>query len=134
MDRLNGDGEVEIIDYKTGKNAPALIDRESQLIMYKLAFENDPALKAMGLSPKKLTLELLEKEKSQEFEIGEDGMLVCVNGRCDEANIANVEKSIVELARCIEHDYENGFEPIEECGNKVAGNRCEYWMYCPRWG
>ncbi len=64
----------------------------------------------MGLSPKKITLELFEKEKSQEFDIGEDGLLVCVNGRCDEANIANVEKSIVELARCNERDYENGFE------------------------
>ena len=103
------------------------------MIMYKLAFENDPELKAMGLNPKKLTLKLLEKKKPQEFKIGEDGLIVCVNGRCEKANIADVENLLVELAKAIEYDHENGFEPVEECGNKVAGGRCEYWMYCPRW-
>ena len=122
-----------IIDYKTG-GEPSKEDRESQLLMYKLAFENDPALKAMGLKPKNLTLELLEQEKTRIFEIGEDGLMVCTNGRCKEANIADVEAEILQLAKNIERDYENGFEPIEECGNKVAGGRCEYWMYCPRWG
>jgi DNA helicase II / ATP-dependent DNA helicase PcrA len=94
--------------------------------MYKLAFENDSALKAMGLKPKNLTLELLGQEKTRIFEIGEDGLMVCVNGRSKEANIADFEAEILELAKNIEHDYENGFEPIEECGNKVAGNKREY--------
>jgi DNA helicase-2/ATP-dependent DNA helicase PcrA len=133
VDRLNGDGEVEIIDYKTG-GEPSKEDRESQLLMYKLAFEHDPALKATGLKPKNLTLELLEQEKPRVFEIGEDGLMVCVNGRCKEANVKDVEDAILQIARNIERDYEKGFEPIEECGSKVAGSRCEYWMYCPRWG
>lgn len=121
------------MDYIARKNAFA-ISRESQQLMYKLAFENDPELNAMGLKPKNLTLELLEQEKTRVFEIGEDGLMVCTNGRCKEANITDVEAEILQLARNIERDYENGFEPIEEYGNKVAGNRCEYWMYCPRWG
>ena len=107
---------------------------EFRILIYKLAFENDPALKAMGLKPKNLTSELLEQEKTRIFAIGEDGLMVCTNGRCKEANIADVEAEILQLAKNIERDYENGFEPIEECGNKVAGSRCEYWMYCPRWG
>jgi DNA helicase II / ATP-dependent DNA helicase PcrA len=127
---VESDGEVEIIDYNAG-GEPSKAGLESQLLMYKLAFENDPALKAMGLKPKNLTLELLEQEKTKIFEIGEDRLMVCTNGRCKEANIADVEAEILELAKNIERDYGNGFEPIEECGNKVAGSRCEYWMYCP---
>lgn len=68
------------------------------------------------------------------FAIGEDGVMVCTNGRCAEANIADVENLIIKIAKTIEHDYENGFELVEECSSKVAGSRCEYWMYCPRWG
>ena len=50
VDKLNGNGEIEIIDYKTGRE-PSKEDRESQLLLYKLAFEHDPTLKAMGLKP-----------------------------------------------------------------------------------
>jgi DNA helicase-2/ATP-dependent DNA helicase PcrA len=133
VDVLDEDGDAEIIDYKTG-GEPSKEDRESQLLMYKLAFEHDPTLKAMGLKAKMLTLELLEQEKPRVFEIGEDGLMACVNGRYKEANVTDVEESILQLARNIEHDYEHGFEPTEECGNHFAGGRCEYWMYCPRWG
>lgn len=134
VDKLNGNGEVEIIDYKTGRE-PSKEDRESQLLLYKLAFENDPTLKAMGYKPMNLTLELLEEEKPRVFQVGDDGVMVCINGRCAKANVAEVEQGLLEIAACIKHDYENGFETKEDCGGtNVPGSSCEYRMYCPRWG
>jgi DNA helicase-2/ATP-dependent DNA helicase PcrA len=134
VDVLNGNVEVEIIDYKTGRE-PSKEDRESQLLLYKLAFEHDSALKAMGYKPMNLTLELLEQEKPRIFQIGDDGLMVCTNGRCTKANVAEVEAGLLEIAECIKHDYENGFEVKEDCGGTTdAGSSCEYRMYCPRWG
>jgi DNA helicase-2/ATP-dependent DNA helicase PcrA len=101
-----------------------------------LAFENDPALKAMGYKPMNLTLELLEEEKPRVFQVGDDGFMVCINGRCTKANVAEAERSLLDLADCIRHDYENGFEVKEDCGGTtgVPGSSCEYRMYCPKWG
>jgi DNA helicase-2/ATP-dependent DNA helicase PcrA len=134
VDKLDGNGEVEIIDYKTGRE-PSKEDRESQLLLYKLAFENDPTLRTMGYKPMNLTLELLEEEKPRIFQIDGDGFMVCINGRCTKANVAEVEHGLLEIAACIKHDYENGFEMKEDCGGtNVPGSSCEYRMYCPRWG
>jgi len=106
------------------------------LLLYKLAFEHDPALKAMGYKPMNLTLELLEAEKPRVFQVGNDGVMVCVNGKCAKANVAEVEAGLLELAECIKHDYENGFCVKEDCGGTTsgAGSSCEYRMYCPKWG
>jgi DNA helicase-2/ATP-dependent DNA helicase PcrA len=134
VDKINGNGDVEIIDYKTG-HEPSKEDREDQLLLYKLAFEHDPTLKAMGFKPTNLTLELLEEEKPRIFQVDENGFMVCINGRCTKANVAEVEKGLLDIAACIKRDYENGFEVKEDCsGTNVPGSSCEYRMYCPRWG
>jgi DNA helicase-2/ATP-dependent DNA helicase PcrA len=134
VDKLNGNGEVDIIDYKTG-HEPSKEDREDQLLLYKLAFEHDPTLKATGLKPTNLSLELLEEEKPRIFRVDEDGFMVCINGRCTKANVAEVEKGLLDIASCIKHDYENGFEVKEDCsGTNMPGSSCEYRMYCPKWG
>jgi len=104
------------------------------LLLYKLAFEHDPALKAMGYKPMNLTLELLEAEKPRIFQIGDDGLMVCTNGRYAKAYVAEVEAGLFEIAARIKHDYENGFGVKEDCGGmKVPGSSCEYKMYCPKW-
>lgn len=81
VDTMNGNGEIDIIDYKTGRE-PSKEDRESQLLLYKLAFEHDPTLRAIGLKPSNLTLELLEEEKPRIFQVGDDGLMVSINRRC----------------------------------------------------
>ncbi len=103
--------------------------------MYKLAFEHDPTLKATGLKPANLTLELLEEEKPRTFQVDGDGFMVCINGRCTKANVAEVKRDLLEIVAKIKHDYENGFGVKEDCGGTtgVPGSGCEYRMYCPKY-
>ncbi|MCD1293873.1 ATP-dependent helicase [Methanocella sp. CWC-04] len=133
IDRIGSNGDIEIIDYKTGKE-PAAVDRDSQLVVYKLAFENDPALKALGYNPKRLTLELLEDEVPRVFEVSDDGCMKNVNGRCKAVKIEDTLADLLKLADGIKNDYEKGFNVIENCGgNTGPGRYCPYQMYCPKW-
>jgi DNA helicase-2/ATP-dependent DNA helicase PcrA len=133
IDLLNSANEVEIIDYKTG-GEPGPAEREGQLSLYVMALEHDPALKAKGLVPKAVTLELLEQEKPRTFELNGDRVMVCVGGRCQPIDIEAARASLLETARKIAYDYEHGFPTLEECGNVGYTGSCPYRLYCPRWG
>ncbi len=51
-----------------------------------------------GFKVTNLTLELLDEEKPRIFQVDEDGFMICINGRCTKANVAEVEKSIMEIS------------------------------------
>ena len=61
--------EVEIIDYKTGKSDVSPEDRSKQLLLYAKGFEHMyPEYRV-----KRLTLDMLEKEKPLSFELDGNG-------------------------------------------------------------
>lgn len=55
---------------------------------------------------------------------------------CTSARVEDVGKGLLEIAACIKHDHENGFETKEDCGGTkgVLESSCVYKMYSPRWG
>jgi len=126
LDRIDElpDGTVEIIDYKTGKYEPDKKEREWQLSLYAYGAE-----KHLGLKPRFLTLELLELDKPRRFELQDDGTATAA--RVGSFNINERMKELVELARKALNDYQKGFKPTEDDN---ACRRCEFKLYCPKWG
>lgn len=134
VDLLDGSGDAEIIDYKTGKE-PSAEDRERQITMYMLALRRDPVLREKGLVPKRATLELLEEEKPRTYELSEDGtVLTAVGSKVRPIEIEKVRQWFILTARKIAHDYEHGFDVLEDCGQAGYTGYCPYRLYCPRWG
>jgi DNA helicase-2/ATP-dependent DNA helicase PcrA len=133
VDLIDGSGDAEIIDYKTGKE-PSAEDRERQITMYMLALQKDPVLREKGLVPKRATLELLEEEKPRTFELCDDGTMIGVGSRLKPINIEQVREWFIQTAKNIAYDYEHGFDVIQDCGQVGYTGNCPYKMYCPRWG
>ncbi|WP_424357322.1 ATP-dependent helicase [Methanocella sp. MCL-LM] len=133
VDLIDGSGDAEIIDYKTG-GEPSAEDRARQITMYMLALQRDPVLREKGLIPRRATLELLEEEKPRTFELCEDGTMKSVGSSCKAIEIEKVRQWFVQMAENIAYDYEHGFDVIEECGHVGYTGNCPYKMYCPRWG
>jgi DNA helicase II / ATP-dependent DNA helicase PcrA len=112
--------DVEIIDYKTGKSDVSPEDRSKQLLLYAKGFEHMHS----KYQVKRLTLDMLEKEKPLSFELDKDGEFKVFGSRMSPLNRGAIN-SMVETARSIAHDYEHGFvetvdpESCKECGFRL---------------
>ncbi len=100
IDRIdNNNGEIEIIDYKTGKPKDKLTPEEKeQLLIYQMA-----AQEVLGIKPQKLTYHYLEEDKKVSF-LGTD------------LEIENLRTKIKEIIKKIKN---NDFSAI-------PGYHCEY--------
>ena len=125
IDRIDfiKDKDVEIIDYKTNRQAIPPKHRSWQLGFYALAVK-----KQMNLNPVRLTLEMLALEKPFEAEVDESGIVT--SGSCKSFNVADVEKELIECAAKIKKDYETGFLPSKD---DTPCRFCGYKFYCPKW-
>jgi DNA helicase-2/ATP-dependent DNA helicase PcrA len=122
IDFLN-DKDIEIIDYKTDKQAIKPKKRAWQLGFYAIA-----AKKEHGWNPVKLTLEMLRLEKPYTANVNPDGTVGA--GRSEGFDIKEVEKELVDCAKRIVHDYEHEFKPTEDEENCRF---CGFKFYCPKW-
>jgi DNA helicase-2/ATP-dependent DNA helicase PcrA len=114
--------EVEIIDYKTGKSDVSPEDRSRQLLLYAKGFEHMyPEYRV-----KRLTLDMLEKEKPLSFELDGDGEFKVIDSRAKGLDRGAIN-AMVETARNISHDYEYGFK---EAGDPESCKECGFRLYC----
>lgn len=122
IDRIDlvpgSDNEVEIIDYKTGKE-PDPVERSRQLLLYAEAFRH----LYPGYSVQKLTLELLSQQKPRVYELQ--------NGEYVSSRVRPLDNEVipgmVEVANRIIHDYQYGFERSDD--DKQC-RKCGYRLYC----
>ncbi len=114
--------EVEIIDYKTGKSDVSPDERSRQLLLYAKGFEHmHPEYRV-----RRLTLDMLAREKPRIFELQEDGEYKSIEGRVSPLDSGAIA-SMVETARKIAYDYEHGFE---KTGNPESCKECGFRLYC----
>ncbi len=114
--------EVEIIDYKAGKYEPGPVERGRQLLLYARGIEHIyPRYKV-----KKLTLELLNLPNPRTFELT-GGKYESAGSSRMEGLDGNAIDDMIEIAKNIAHDYENGFERTKD--EKACGE-CGYRLYC----
>jgi len=125
IDRIDdlGDGEVEVIDYKSNTHDIPVKKRAWQLSMYA------KALKELGRKPRKLTLEMLKMEKPYTYDLDDD--MNARSGRMKGFNVDDCMKDMIETAKKIIYDYEHEFKPAEDAD---ACKWCGYKFYCERWG
>ena len=97
---------LEIIDYKTGHTTVLPKYRNWQLGFYALAAKESN----LG-TPKRLTLEMLRKEKPIEFEIDDKGYATEIHSKRISFNLEEIRKELVDKAREILACYEKGFSP-----------------------
>lgn len=116
---FNDDG-IEIIDYKTNKSAVKSKHREWQLGYYALAYSK------LG-KVKKITLDMLNHDKSLEFELNSEGNAKPLNSlKINSFNIFEVKKEMVEQAKKLKKAYENGFSP---CPIEKKCDFCNEYVY-----
>ena len=112
------ENEVEIIDYKTGRE-PGPGERSRQLLLYAHGFKH--------LYPeytvRRLSLELLSKPKPRVYEL--DGAAYVSPGVAPLD--AGVLAEMVDVAESILHDYRHGFERVDDEGQC---RECGYRLYC----
>ena len=114
--------EVEIIDYKTGKSDVSPEDRSRQLLLYAKGFEHMyPEYRV-----KRLTLDMLAKEKPVSFELGGNGEYIGIESRVKSLDRGAIN-TMVETARNISHDYEYGFK---ETADPESCKDCGFRLYC----
>jgi len=114
--------EVEIIDYKTGKSDVSPEDRSKQLLLYARGFEHMyPEYRV-----KRLTLDMLEKEKPLSFELDGDGEFKVIDSRAKGLDSEAIN-SMVETARRIAYDYEYGFKEVND--SEIC-RECGFRLYC----
>jgi len=123
IDFLN-DNDVEIVDYKTNKQAVDPKKRAIQLGFYAIAVKE-----CMGLNPVKLTLDMLRLEKPVEAIVSDNGDVNPV-GRAKGFNIDDVKAEILQCCRDIIRDFEGEFLPTQD-DNKCRF--CGFKFYCPKW-
>jgi DNA helicase II / ATP-dependent DNA helicase PcrA len=119
------DGTVEIVDYKTNKDAIPPEKRALQLGFYALA------LQAKGFNVSKLTLDMLKLDKPIEMKIeGDDVIAVTGCNKTANFKLSELKTKIVTLANSIKENYEHSFE----CAKDDSPCRfCGYKFYCPKW-
>jgi len=115
-------GGVRIVDYKTGRSNISPKDRATQLGFYAIGVRE-----ALGLTPKKLVLDFLRKDKPFEVELDGDKADA---GRSKGFNLDVVRKELVETAQKIASDFESEFLPIVDDSPCFM---CGYKFYCPKW-
>ncbi|MFZ2499899.1 ATP-dependent helicase [Methanosarcina sp.] len=114
--------EVEVIDYKTGNSEVSPEERSKQLLLYVKGLEHmHPEYRV-----KRLTLEMLAREKPRTFEIQEDGEYKITEGNSSSLDRGAIN-SMVETARNIAYDYEYGFN---ETDDPDICRECGYRLYC----
>jgi DNA helicase II / ATP-dependent DNA helicase PcrA len=116
---FNEKGEIEIIDYKTGKGQVPPKSRNWQMGYYALAAA--PLGKV-----KKITLEMLRHEKPLEFTIDENGNAKAVYSNRMEFNIYKVKEELVETAKKVLHACTTKFKP---CPIEKNCEFCNEWVY-----
>jgi DNA helicase II / ATP-dependent DNA helicase PcrA len=114
--------EVEIIDYKTGKYDISPEKRSKQLLLYAKGFEH----MYEEYKVKRLTLEMLAKEKPRIFELQESGVYKITEGNSSSLDSGAIN-AMVEIAKKIAHDYEYGFN---ETDNPENCKECGFRLYC----
>jgi DNA helicase II / ATP-dependent DNA helicase PcrA len=116
---FSSSGEIEIIDYKTGKFSPKPKYRNWQLGFYALAAQS------IG-EPKKLTLEMLQKENPIEFHVDKKGNAKEIHSIRTEFNLEEIKSELIGTARKIIKAKVSGFLP---CSVEKSCAFCEEWIY-----
>lgn len=114
---ISDNGEVTIIDYKTGKSDIKPKYRNWQLGLYALAS------KKLG-TPKTLILEMLQKDHPLEFNIDSKGIAKEVHSTRTQFSLQEVKEELVETARAIIQARKTGFKP---CPIEKNCDFCEEW-------
>ena len=114
---ISDNGELTIIDYKTGKSEIKPKYRNWQLGIYALAS------KQYG-KPKTLILEMLQKEHPLEFIINEQGMAKEIHSPRTQFSLEEVKQEIVETAKNIMQARTTGFKA---CQAEKNCQFCEEW-------
>ncbi|MEK6846660.1 MAG: ATP-dependent DNA helicase [Nanoarchaeota archaeon] len=116
---ISDEGEVTIVDYKTGKSEIKPKYRNWQLGLYALA------AKKFGM-PKTLVLEMLQKDHPLEFEIDNKGIAKEIHSAKIQFSLEEVKKELVQTARAIIKARQEGFKP---CPSEKNCDFCEEWVY-----
>ncbi|HVY01981.1 MAG TPA: ATP-dependent DNA helicase [Candidatus Nanoarchaeia archaeon] len=99
------DGEVEIIDYKTGRVNISPKHRRWQLGFYAFAATKYGKIKA-------LTLDMLRLDKPLSFKVDSNGNAKStVSDRVEGFNILEVKEELVDTARALQKAFKEGFKP-----------------------
>ena len=117
---INEEGEIAIIDYKTGKSDIKPRYRNWQLGFYAIA------ARKLG-KPKTLVLDMLQKDHPLEFEINNQGIAREVHSAKTYFSLKEVESELIETARQIQHCIRtNSFSP---CPAEKNCKFCEEFVY-----
>ena len=116
---VNDEGEVTIIDYKTGKSDVKPKYRNWQLGLYALASRK------FG-TPQTLILEMLQKDHPLEFEIDSKGVAKEVHSSRIQFSLQEVKQELVETAKKIIQARQTSFKP---CPIEKNCEFCEEWIY-----
>ncbi len=119
---ISDNGEVTIVDYKTGKSDVKPRYRNWQLGLYALA------AKKFG-TPKTLVLEMLQKDHPLEFEINYKGLAKEIHSSKTQFSLEEVRQELVQTARAIIKAMREGFE---HCPVEKNCEFCEELIYARR--
>ncbi len=116
---ISDNGEVTIVDYKTGKSEVKPKYRNWQLGLYALA------AKKFG-TPKTLVLEMLQKDHPLEFNIDSKGVAKEIHSSRTQFSLQEVRKELIDTAKAIIQARQTGFKP---CLVEKGCEFCEEWIY-----
>lgn len=112
-------GEIEIVDYKTGKSALTPKQRTWQLGYYAIAAER------LG-KVRKLTLDMLRHDKPLEFVLDSTGFAKATNSDRMSFSIPEVKEELVQAAKRIQAAFSEGFQP---CPIEKNCEFCNEYIY-----
>ena len=116
---ISDNGEVTIVDYKTGKSEVKPKYRNWQLGLYALASRE------FG-TPKTLILEMLQKDHPLEFNIDSKGVAKEIHSTRTQFSLQEVRKELVDTAKAILQARQTGFKP---CPVEKNCEFCEEWVH-----
>ncbi len=116
---INDNGEVTIVDYKTGKSDVKPKYRNWQLGLYALASRE------FG-TPKTLILEMLQKDHPLEFNIDSKGIAKEIHSSKTQFSLPQVRQELIDTAKEIIQARQTGFKP---CLVEKGCEFCEEWVY-----
>ncbi len=116
---ISDNGEVTIVDYKTGKSEVKPKYRNWQLGLYALASRE------FG-TPKTLILEMLQKDHPLEFNIDSKGVAKEIHSTRTQFSLIQVRQELIDTAKAIIQARQTGFKP---CQVEKNCDFCEEWVY-----